>query len=100
MALPRGFRIYLPSCIRRTKREECTGSELPFRNSGWAKYKISVFGPEAKMKPAKPVPSLSRYTSMALPRACLPISKAGIVGFKKFFIYTNNQGQGKLGLRW
>ncbi len=37
-----GFPIYLSSCIRRTKREECTGSELSFSAVlGEVKYKIS-----------------------------------------------------------
>ena len=44
MALPRGFQTYLP--LR-------GGRNCLFAIPGGAKYKISVFGPEAKMKPAK-----------------------------------------------
>lgn len=60
-ALPRGFRFTSP--LER--------SELPFSAVlGEVKYKISIFGPKAKMKPAEYLDG--------------PASR--IVGFKKFFI--------------
>ncbi len=43
-ALPRGFRLTSP-----WERSELPKKAVP----GEAKYKISVFGPEAKMKPAE-----------------------------------------------
>ncbi|WP_186435044.1 hypothetical protein [Gillisia sp. Hel_I_86] len=51
MALPRGFRFTSP----------WERSELPFLTVlGKVKYKISIFGPEAKMKPEKYLYGLPR----------------------------------------
>ena len=67
MALPRGFQIHLPF------GEVGIAISLPIAiGTGGAKYKISVFGPEAKMKPAKYL-------------YCFALR---LVGFKKFFIYS------------
>ncbi len=69
MALPRGFRFTSPLASDERRERNAQGRNCLKGSSG-----------RAKMKPAKPVPSLSRYSSMALPEPAGRDSRPPLAG--------------------